>query len=132
MSLCNLEQNKHAGTYCLFHVPTSTEIPIYVGKSTEGRGGLIKRLNEHRHKIEGVVGLETKDFLVKWLPFLRDINTLSLALEQELININKPDWNVVTTGFGNHYQGKNRENQKPSLWDQKYPKRVKEVSTEVT
>jgi hypothetical protein len=107
--------------------------PIYAGKAVpEGsrKGGLgldvpigeylYKRLNEHRKSIEAANNLNIDDFYCRFLV----VDDIWIPLgESLLIEKNRPLWNIVLDGFGNHDPGSGRYNQQRSAWDIIHPGR---------
>ena len=109
--------------------------PIYIGKAvpkgwrtsrsthSDQDKRLYQRLKEHVRSIDSVGNLEVRDFRCRFM-ILNGVETdLISAVESTLIRIHKPLWNTVVDGFGNHDQGKRRDNQSHSEWDVLHPGR---------
>ena len=108
------------------------EVPIYVGKAVPPgarKGGfgldaapgpvLWNRLNEHSQSLQAV-NLTVEHFPCRYL--VADDIWIPLG-ENLLIEMFRPVWNVVITGFGNHDPGRGRRGQEKSLWDTLHPGR---------
>jgi hypothetical protein len=111
--------------------------PIYVGKAVP-RGWrqarlsystqtesyeLYNRLNQHKTSLTLVNGLEPNDFMCRFVIFEDTSSDMISTIESNLIKLNKPLWNTVLDGFGNHDPGKGRYNQAKSDWDVVHPGR---------
>ena len=86
----------------------SEDLPIYIGKAAD----LGKRLSRHRGVILKV-NLNVDEFAVR---VVETGETNPDQIEDELINIFRPYWNVGLTGFGGNAPGRFRHS-KPSAWD---------------
>lgn len=124
----------------------SYNFPIYVGKavpkgwrqsrlsdsalnkSTE----LYSRLKEHSRNIIAGNGLEIEDFSCRFVIFEDSGSDMISTIEAALIKLNKPLWNSVVDGFGNHTPGAGRFEQAKSDWGIRFireglgPRSVKE------
>ncbi len=133
-----------AGVYALYytgkHEPyndysklnrLSYDYPIYIGKAvpkgwrqsrvsdgeSKQSSELYSRIREHARNIEKVDGIDISDFSCRFVIFEADGSDMIGAIEAALIKLNKPLWNSVVDGFGNHTPGKGRFNQAKSDWD---------------
>ena len=112
--------------------------PIYVGKAVprgwrqartsisllnEGNE-LYTRLNQHKTTLTFVKQLEPKDFMCRFVIFEDTSSDMISTIESNLIKLNKPLWNTVLDGFGNHDPGNGRYNQAKSDWDVVHPGRT--------
>ncbi len=108
------------------------DLPIYVGKAVPPgarKGGfgldtapgsvLWNRLSEHSQSLQAV-NLNLQHFACRYL--IADDIWIPLG-ENLLIEMFRPLWNVVVTGFGNHDPGKGRRGQEKSAWDTLHPGR---------
>jgi hypothetical protein len=105
--------------------------PIYVGKavpkgwrqsriadnSFNQSRELIGRLREHSRSISLGSGLLLDDFMCRFVIFEEDGSDMIGTIEAALIKLNKPLWNTVVDGFGNHDPGSGRYEQAKSDWD---------------
>jgi hypothetical protein len=105
--------------------------PIYVGKavprgwrqaralieSTSESNELYSRLNQHKNSIKSVKDLEPEEFMCRFVIFEDTSSDMISTIESSLIKINKPLWNTILDGFGNHDPGNGRYNQAKSDWD---------------
>ncbi len=111
--------------------------PIYVGKAVP-RGWrqsrqsdnalnqsneLFSRLKEHSRNISSGHGLEIADFYCRFVIFEEDGSDMISTIEAALIKLNRPLWNTIVDGFGNHTPGAGRFEQAKSDWDQIHPGR---------
>ncbi len=87
---------------------------------TNLKGGLSERVKHHAKSISEATNLDINDFQCKLL-------TLSFiwapVAESAMIAAYEPIWNSYLRGFGNHSQGKGRDNGKQTLWDTLHPGR---------
>ncbi len=105
----------------------SYNYPIYVGKavpkgwrqarSLNQSRELIGRLREHSRSISLGAGLGLDDFMCRFVIFDEDGSDMIGTIEAALIKLNKPLWNTVVDGFGNHDPGSGRYEQAKSDWD---------------
>lgn len=113
--------------------PGREEKPIYVGKAmspgvriggyglnTPPGAVLFNRLKEHATSIKQARDLELDDFRCRYL--VVDDIWIPLA-ETLLIEMYRPVWNTIVSGFGNHDPGKGRHRQQRSAWDTLHPGR---------
>jgi hypothetical protein len=112
--------------------------PIYVGKAVpkgwrqsrvsdkegEQSNELHTRLREHARSITQGKGLEPKDFSCRFVIFEKDGSDMIGTIEAALIKLNRPLWNTLVDGFGNHDPGKGRYEQAKSDWDVIHPGRA--------
>ena len=112
--------------------------PIYVGKavpkgwrqsrssdSAESQSReLFGRLREHARNIEYGDGLSLDDFSCRFVIFEDAGSDMISTVEAALIKLNRPLWNTVLDGFGNHDPGKGRYQQARSDWDSLHPGRA--------
>ncbi len=110
---------------------TEYRFPIYVGKavpqgSRQGRGSnnplnqskeLFNRLGQHANTIGQAVDLNVSDFMCRFVIFEETGSDMISTIEAALIKLNRPLWNSVVDGFGNHDPGKGRYEQAKSDWD---------------
>jgi hypothetical protein len=107
-------------------------LPIYIGKATRsgGRRGvdapkpqtnaLSARLADHAASIRAVANLELDDFYARWLV----IDDIWVALgESTLLRSQRPVWNAMVDGFGNHDPGVRRRTGLRPMWDTLHPGR---------
>jgi len=129
----------YVGTYELYikisELNQSTCVqPIYVGKAvpqgwrtartgTSETFNLYQRLNEHARSIQQGANLGIEDFRCKFSILNGLESDLIGPVEAELIRRNRPLWNTVVDGFGNHDPGAGRYNQARSEWDILHPGR---------
>jgi hypothetical protein len=105
--------------------------PIYVGKAvpkgwrqsrlsnsalSQSRE-LINRLREHNRSISLASDLSPNDFMCRFVIFEEESSYMIGTIEASLIKLNKPLWNTVVDGFGNHDPGSGRYEQAKSDWD---------------
>ena len=116
----------------------SYSYPIYVGKavpkgwrqarisdSTDRQSTeLFNRLREHSRSIALVQGLASGDFSCRFVIFEDASSDMIGTVEAALIKLNKPLWNTVMDGFGNHDPGSGRYEQAKSDWDVIHPGRA--------
>jgi len=109
----------------------SYAFPIYVGKAVpkgwrQGRLShnalnqsreLIGRLREHSRSITLGANLSLNDFMCRFVIFEGESSDMIGTIEAALIKLNKPLWNTVVDGFGNHDPGNGRYKQAKSAWD---------------
>lgn len=112
--------------------------PIYVGKAVppgwrqsrvsnsaaKPSTKLFSRLGEHSRNIEHGQGLSLSDFACRFVIFEEDASDMIGTVEAALIKLNRPLWNSVVDGFGNHTPGNGRFNQAKSDWDVIHPGRA--------
>ena len=105
--------------------------PIYVGKavpkgwrqarvsddSDNQSRELFSRLREHSRNIGHGDGLTAEDFKCRFVIFEDAASDMISTIEAALIKLNKPLWNMVVDGFGNHDPGSGRYEQAKSDWD---------------
>jgi len=94
-------------------------LPIYIGKAWATKPGLAERaaaerVGRHRRSIMMLDDLNAEDFEVRFiaLPWGK-----VESIEQALINLYAPLWNVALPGFGNKHPGKGRAGQRRSAFD---------------
>jgi hypothetical protein len=111
--------------------------PIYVGKAvpkgwrqsrvsdeTGNRSReLYSRLKEHARNIEAGAGIEVHEFSCRFVIFEEAGSDMIGTIEAALIKLNRPLWNSVVDGFGNHTPGAGRFEQAKSDWDVIHPGR---------
>ena len=111
--------------------------PIYVGKAvpkgwrqsrTSDRPGatsseLHSRIKEHSRNIAVGNGLKASDFSCRFVIFENAGSDMIGTIEAALIKLNRPLWNTVVDGFGNHTPGVGRFEQARSQWDVLHPGR---------
>lgn len=109
----------------------SYNYPIYVGKAvpkgwrqartsdnTKSQSReLIGRLREHGRSIHLSTDLSIEDFMCRFVIFEEEGSDMISTIEAALIKFNKPLWNTVIDGFGNHDPGSGRYEQAKSDWD---------------
>lgn len=115
----------------------SYNYPIYVGKAVP-RGWrqarmtlesaplgaeLFSRIREHSRNIMATSDLNVHDFACRFVIFEETGADMISTIEAALIKINRPLWNTVVDGFGNHTPGMGRFNQAKSDWDVLHPGR---------
>jgi hypothetical protein len=81
---------------------------------------LFRRLEEHRKSIEQVQNLSIADFVCRYLVVDEIWNPLGESL---MIQRNRPLWNAVVDGFGNHDPGAGRHMGARPSWDTLHPGR---------
>jgi hypothetical protein len=105
--------------------------PIYVGKAVskgwrQSRTSdnalnqsreLIGRLREHSRSIALAAELSLADFMCRFVIFEEEGSDMISSIEAALIKLNRPLWNTVVDGFGNHDPGSGRYEQAKSDWD---------------
>lgn len=111
--------------------------PIYVGKAvpkgwrqarisdnplSQSRE-LYSRLREHSRSISLTSDLEPDKFMCRFIIFEDAGSDMIGTIEATLIKLNKPLWNIVVDGFGNHDPGSGRYEQAKSDWDIIHPGR---------
>lgn len=111
--------------------------PIYVGKAVP-RGWrqarmslesaplgteLFSRIREHSRNIAATSDLKLSDFACRFVIFEETGADMISTIEAALIKLNRPLWNTVLDGFGNHTPGQGRFNQAKSDWDVIHPGR---------
>lgn len=115
----------------------SYNFPIYVGKAvprgwrqsrisdTVGNQSmeLYSRLKEHSRNIAIGAGLESHEFSCRFVIFEDSGSDMIGTIEAALIKLNRPLWNSVVDGFGNHTPGAGRFEQAKSDWDVIHPGR---------
>lgn len=113
-------------------------VPIYIGKAVP-RGWrqarlsgtdspqareLCNRLREHARSLQVGAGLDLADFTCRFVIFEHEATDMIGTIEAALIKLNRPLWNSVVDGFGNHDPGKGRYEQAKSDWDVLHPGRA--------
>lgn len=116
----------------------SYSYPIYVGKAVpkgwrQARVSdsqdsqskeLYSRLREHGRSISKAQDLILEDFSCRFVIFEDDSSDMIGTVEAALIKLNRPLWNTVLDGFGNHDPGSGRYEQAKSDWDVIHPGRA--------
>jgi hypothetical protein len=111
--------------------------PIYIGKAVpkgwrqsrqsdnalNQSNELFSRLKEHSRNISSGDGLDIADFYCRFVIFEEDGSDMISTIEAALIKLNRPLWNTIVDGFGNHTPGAGRFEQAKSDWDQIHPGR---------
>jgi hypothetical protein len=111
--------------------------PIYVGKAvpkgwrqsrisdSSGKQSfeLISRLREHSRNINVGNGIQANEFSSRFVIFEEGGSDMISTIEAALIKLNRPLWNSVVDGFGNHTPGAGRFGQAKSDWDVIHPGR---------
>jgi hypothetical protein len=138
------ERFKGTGVYALYYTGKhplyaryaelnrlSYSYPIYVGKAvpkgwrqsrisdvvTKQSNELYSRLREHARNISIGAGLELQEFSCRFIIFEDSGSDMIGTIEAALIKLNRPLWNSVVDGFGNHTPGAGRFKQAKSDWD---------------
>lgn len=138
------------GVYAIYYIGSSApygqfsvlnrlsyDYPIYIGKavpkgwrqsrisdsSLNQSHELYNRLREHGKNIKLVSGFNIDDFKCRFVIFEDAASDMIGSLEAALIKLNKPLWNSIIDGFGNHDPGKGRYEQAKSEWDIIHPGR---------
>lgn len=78
---------------------------------------LYSRLSQHSRTIASTADLSPKDFMCRFVIFEEAGSDMIGTIEAALIKLNRPLWNSVLDGFGNHDPGKGRYEQARSAWD---------------
>jgi hypothetical protein len=105
--------------------------PIYIGKAVPegwrqsrvscaanlGSAKLYYRLLDHVKSIKSVDNLSIEDFSCRFMILEGVSSDMIGTVEAALIKLNKPLWNSVVDGFGNHDPGSGRYEQAKSDWD---------------
>ena len=105
--------------------------PIYVGKavptgwrqarisdnSLNQSRELFGRLRQHSKNVGIGSGLSPKEFMCRFVIFEDAGSDMIGTIEASLIKLNRPLWNTVVDGFGNHDPGAGRYEQAKSDWD---------------
>lgn len=124
-----IEKFNGCGVYFIFQ----NDQLVYIGKamSKGGRKGididlkigtpLFSRLKEHKSSIEKAINLDINEFYYSVL--VLDVPWVVYAEHLFIKNL-QPIWNRDYDGFGNHFVGTTRKNQKISKWDQAFPGRL--------
>jgi hypothetical protein len=133
-----LEKFYGSGVYAIYykgrnkwyHALAGTQHPVYVGKSqpkdpmaTEPRDqgtSLFGRLMQHASTIKSGRHISITDFSYR---FLVIHSGWELSAEAFLVEMYKPAWNEVVTGFGNHTPGGGRRGKYIAAWDALHPGR---------
>lgn len=111
--------------------------PIYIGKAvpkgwrqsrtsdstTSSAHELFNRLKEHAGSLKSGEGLQPEDFSCRFIIFEDAGSDMIGSIEAALIKLNRPLWNSVVDGFGNHDPGSGRYQQARSDWDVLHPGR---------
>jgi hypothetical protein len=138
------------GVYALYYTGKSTfyakysqlnrlaySHPIYVGKAVpkgwrqsrisdgtnKQSSELYSRLNEHSRNIAIADGIDVADFYCRFVIFEEGGSDMIGTIEAALIKLNRPLWNSIVDGFGNHTPGAGRFEQAKSDWDVIHPGR---------
>ena len=112
--------------------------PIYVGKAVpkgwrQSRNSdnpdnqsleLFSRLREHGRNIEAGDGIKVNEFSCRFIIFEKGGSDMISTIEAALIKLNRPLWNSIVDGFGNHTPGAGRLEQAKSDWDVIHPGRA--------
>ena len=133
-----------AGVYALYYIGQnplykkyaelnrlSYNYPIYIGKAVpkgwrqarlsddalNQSRELVSRLREHSRSINVGAELSLDDFMCRFVIFEKESSDMIGTIEASLIKLNKPLWNSVVDGFGNHDPGSGRYEQARSDWD---------------
>jgi hypothetical protein len=139
-----LERFSGTGVYALYYTGTNSiytkyaelnrlsyNSPIYVGKAVpkgwrQARvsdntstqpNELFTRLKEHSRSLTLGADLLLKDFSCRFVIFEDEGSDMISTIEAALIKLNRPLWNTVVDGFGNHDPGSGRYEQAKSDWD---------------
>ena len=145
------ERFKGTGVYALYYTGAnkiyaryaelnrlSYDYPIYVGKAVpkgwrQSRvsdaadlqsSELYNRIREHSRNVATGEGLEIADLTCRFVIFESAGSDMIGTIEAALIKLNRPLWNTVVDGFGNHTPGKGRFEQSKSQWDVLHPGRA--------
>lgn len=116
----------------------SYDYPIYVGKAvpkgwrrsrvsddvSAQNFELFRRITEHSRNIATGAGLVVEDFSCRFVIFEHTGSDMIGTVEAALIKLNRPLWNTVVDGFGNHTPGIGRFEQAKSAWDVLHPGRA--------
>lgn len=78
---------------------------------------LYSRLSQHGRTITCTADLSPEDFMCRFVIFEDAGSDMIGTIEAALIKLNRPLWNSVVDGFGNHDPGKGRYRQARSAWD---------------
>jgi hypothetical protein len=95
-----------------------------VAPSSKPSTELYSRIREHARNIEAGAGLELSEFSCRFVIFEDLAAEMISTVEAALIKINRPLWNSVVDGFGNHTPGAGRFEQARSDWDVVHPGRA--------
>lgn len=112
-------------------------VAIYVGKAvprgwrqsrvsddpSKQGGQLFNRICQHGRSINMASNLSSDDFMCRFVIFEDAGSDMISTIEAALIKLNKPLWNSALAGFGNHNQGKGRNEQARAGWDIIHPGR---------
>ncbi|CQD81093.1 Eco29kI restriction endonuclease [Yersinia intermedia] len=115
----------------------SYDYPIYVGKAVpqgwrqariqhnvfSSGTELFRRIGEHSRNISATSDLQLDDFACRFVIFEDAGSDMISTIEAALIKLNRPLWNTVVDGFGNHTPGNGRFQQAKSDWDVIHPGR---------
>ena len=74
--------------------------------------------------------MDINDFWCRFIIFESDGSDMIGTIEAALIKLNRPLWNSVVDGFGNHDPGSGRYQQRKSDWDVIHPGRSWAVKCE--
>ena len=145
------ERFKGTGVYALYYTGAnklysryaelnrlSYDYPIYVGKAVpkgwrqsrvsdaadSQSSELYNRIREHSRSIAAGDGLEIADLSCRFVIFESAGSDMIGTIEAALIKLNRPLWNTVVDGFGNHTPGNGRFEQSKSQWDVLHPGRA--------
>lgn len=116
---------------------TSYGFPIYVGKAVpkgwrqsraadnpeDQSSELFGRLHQHYNNLKIAPDLRATGFMCRFVIFEDSGSDMIGTVEAALIKLNRPLWNTVVDGFGNHDPGKGRYEQARSDWDVIHPGR---------
>ena len=102
-----------------------------VGGNLAHRIVLISSQQNFTHDCESMVaislsgkGFEVDEFYCRFVIFEEDSSDMISTIEAALIKINRPLWNSIVDGFGNHTPGSGRFEQAKSDWDVIHPGRA--------
>jgi hypothetical protein len=144
-----LEKFTGAGVYALYYTGNTKPYakygelnrlaynnPIYVGKAVPvgwrqspgtsnilPKSEMFARLHDHGKSIGATRTLSPNDFACRFAIMDGSSADLIATIESQLIKINRPLWNTIIDGFGNHAPGSGRGGQVKSVWDMLHPGR---------
>jgi hypothetical protein len=84
---------------------------------------LYVRLLQHHKSLKLAPDLQADGFMCRFVIFEDSSSDMIGTVEAALIKLNRPLWNTVVDGFGNHDPGKGRYEQARSDWDVIHPGR---------
>lgn len=125
------------GVYALYYLPSDppddellssyakrcrgAKLPLYVGvavkadrEGADGSRALKSRIAIHRKKLDAALDLSADDFKCRAL--VCD-NRWAALVEEYLIQVYAPVWNLRVSGFGSNVRGSGRKDQKASRWE---------------